>query len=311
MSELKTLMDLPEFNDPNFDPSKFVQVGSKLLHPGVAFAPMDEFSELIEMQPQGLSLADAWMIRAAGLTKEQLNSIMDHGFTLTKGPPGERFNTGLLTDHDLQLLEETEFDVQPMRKLMSLGYSVRFIEEPADEVEKAKNPTTNPNEEMDKLDQLGFDIQPLKVLLDRGFSLVRGKGTIDNSLLLSTELTSRLESDGFTLTSTSSDSPPYYPSGVSQSNIGPPSSDAQIKSPSGVVDDTSRTSRPDAATESGTLPDTRSKTNVETKPATRNLVRSNAEAYNLAPPRLSSSEGGDLSYSYRPIGYQAQNSVSN
>ena len=192
-------MNSPEFNSADFDPSMLPNINFD-----PASAPADEISELLEMQPKGLSLADAWMIRAAGVTKEELQSILDHGFTLMKGPPKPELEAGLLSDHELQLLEEGGFDVQPIRKLMTLGYSVVFIDEPSTlpEYASGSEEVTDPvSAELERLDALGFNTHPLKVLLSKGYLLTAWQPghEIQQSVPLDSKLKAQLIDDGFTL----------------------------------------------------------------------------------------------------------------
>lgn len=221
-------MDSPEYNSPTFDPES-LKLATQRLDPSIAFAPNDDIDELMTMQPKGLSLADVWMIRAAGITKDELNTIVSQGFTISKGRPPAALLPGLLTDHDLQLLEETGFDVQPIRKLMMLGYSVVFVDEPAPIPQQASTvPTTvEPSPStvdamIDKLDKLGFDIQSLKALLDNGFALVPSQegSKIDMGLPLEPGLVDQLDQDGYTLTT-------YTRRESDLPDIGPPSGSAQ------------------------------------------------------------------------------------
>lgn len=225
---LKKMMDSPEFNAPNFDPES-LKKATQRLDPSIAFAPMDEVDELMEMQPEGLSLADVWMIRAAGITKEELHLILSQGFKISKGPPPAELRPGLLTDHDIQLIEETGFDVQPIRKLMTLGYSVVFVDEPEPlpkydepQVVMESKPTTVDGE-LNKLDKLGFDTQSLKELLDNGFVMIPAQegSKIDMSLPLEPGLADQLTRDGFTLSGLK----PL--TGSALPDIGPPSASAQ------------------------------------------------------------------------------------
>ena len=225
------MMDSPEYNSPTFDPES-LKIATQRLDPTIAFAPMDDVEELMSMQPHGLSLADVWMIRAAGITKDELNTIISQGFTISKGRPPAELLPGLLTDHDLQLLEETGFHVQPIRKLMMLGYSVVFVDEPAPLPEEEEELLTTTTEQpprpatvddmIDKLDRMGFDIQSLKALLDNGFALVPAQegSRIDMGLPLEPGLVGQLEDDGFTLTTYSSPESDLP-------NIGPPSASAK------------------------------------------------------------------------------------
>lgn len=229
MFTLKKMMDSPEFNDPNFNPEA-LRRASKLLSPSVAFAPMDDVDELMEMQPEGLSLADVWMIRAAGITKTELSTILSQGFKVSKGPPPSDLLPGLLTDHDLQLLEETGFDVQPIRKLMTLGYSVVFVDEPEPLPEYKEAPIIAERApdtvegELNKLDSMGFDIQSLKALLDNGFVLLHAQegDKTDVDVALEPGLTGQLEQDGFMLTTATTRA-----TLSSLPDIGPPSANAQ------------------------------------------------------------------------------------
>lgn len=228
MSALKQMMDSPEFNDPNIDISKLLQA-SKRLSPSVAFAPMEGLSGLMEMQPQGLSLADAWMMKSAGITKEQLVVILGRGFDILKGPPPPQLMPGLLTDHTLQQLEGPDFDVQPIRKLMTLGYSVIYVDRPVTLPSfgvTTPKPASEVNEELNRLDTMGFDIQPLKTLLDKGYILILNKNGLPmtSNLPLSRSLMNQLIEDGFTIIGTKvSPQLPY---------IGSPSSRALVERPS-------------------------------------------------------------------------------
>lgn len=304
LSVLRKMKDSPEFNDPNFDPTKLAKVGQRI-NPGVAFAPIDPvFGELTEMQPEGLSLADAWLIRAAGVTKEELHAMTSHGFKLTKGPPGDDLMSGLISDHELQLLEEKDFDVQPMRKLMTLGYSIIFTEIPPE--------ITTADDELNRLDKLGFDIQPLKNLLDQGFELVHGEEEmmIDERMLLNPALVDQLITDGFSLKSSSSDSPPVYLPELSLSginshlplpNIAPPSGDPLIdvsqqeeleESIQPSLESRSYTGRADSVIEAlqneRVILDAQQARNA---PPTRNIAEARSRFYHIRPPTPAGGKG--------------------
>lgn len=205
IARLQKVMKSPEFNRPDFHPSQLEEV-MRDLDPNVAFAPMDELSDLLEMQPKGLSLADVWMIRAAGISKEELQEILNHGFIIIKGPPNQELLPGLLSDHDLQLLEQENINVQPIRMLMTLGYSVVFIDEvsqlPDEDFALVAEPITDVDKELDRLDRLGYDTHSLKVLLDtENYSLApleRG-GDIGMDIPLDNDIKAQLIADGYTI----------------------------------------------------------------------------------------------------------------
>lgn len=311
-------MDSPEFKDPNFDPSQLEKLGERI-SPGIAFAPSEPLNELMEMQPRGLSLADVWMIRAAGITKEELNSILDQGFMLVKGPPTEDLLPGLLADHDLQLLEETEFNVQPIRKLMSLGYSVVFVDNPRESPESV---LFTVDKELDRLDRLGFDIQPLKNLLDEGFELVHAEGpiAIDDRMDLDSRLLNQLITDGFAIHSTSSDSPPvYFPlsalpdvdSSFSFLELGPPSHGRagdtfyppELLNPlSPTMESRRYAGRSESAINVITGGEFSNTPNLQRESPTRNAARADTRVYNRRPPIRVGGKGQEvLNYNALPL----------
>lgn len=204
-------MNSPEFNSADFDPSMLPNINFD-----PASAPADEITELLEMQPQGLSLADAWMIRAAGITKEELQSILDQGFTLTKGPPKPELQAGLLSDHELQLLEEGGFNVQPIRKLMTLGYSVIFVDEPSTlpEYATSNDDVVDPvSAELERLEALGLDTHALRILLSKGYILTAWQpgNEIQQSVPLDSKMKAQLIEDGFTVVRRDEPSPSGSP----------------------------------------------------------------------------------------------------
>ena len=142
-------------------------------------------ADLISFAPTmtRLNEVDYWMIKAAGISQDSLAEIIHHGFTIVKGPPPQAQKKFLLTDHDLQLLEETGMDVQSIRKLNTLGYSVMYADatealefsetgsgEQEEEIPFAK---MEAEDELTRLEGLGYDIDGVRGLLDKGYSLVR------------------------------------------------------------------------------------------------------------------------------------------
>lgn len=222
-------MQVAELNNVDLDPERLSEIGASL-DPSLGYAPADELAELMEMVPEGLSLGDAWIMRHAGISRQQLVFILSHGFVLVKGPPGEDMLPALLTDHDLQLLEETDFDVEPMRKLMSLGYSIVFTDQPSTLPHVERTTPRLPvsaDDELSILEQAGFDITTLKFLLNKGYALVPAQlgSVMPLRTGLSSAITTRLTQDGFILIEPPKlkDSPPFFSVGSPVSVVGPPS----------------------------------------------------------------------------------------